>query len=77
MLNLRAHTPLGLLYVDMPPLAASLVIAELFYKFGSFSLEAVGFLATWAVVSVLYTALLRLVAAVTPLPAPEQFRTAA
>jgi hypothetical protein len=75
MLNLRAHTPLGLLYVDMPPLAFSLVVAELFYKFGSFSLEAVGFLATWAVASFLYTQLLRLVALVTPLPAPEAFRT--
>jgi hypothetical protein len=74
MLNLRAHTPLGLLYVDMPPLAASLVIAELFYKFGSFSLEAMGFLATWAVASFAYTQALRLVALVTPLPAPEAFR---
>jgi len=77
MLNLRAHTPIGFLYVDVPPLVASLVIAELFYKFGSFSLEALGFLATWAVASAVYGALLRLLAAVTPLPAPERFRTAA
>jgi hypothetical protein len=30
-----------------PTFVASLVIAELFYKFGSFSLECVAFLATW------------------------------
>ncbi len=37
------------LVLDLPPLAGSLVVAELFYKFGSFSLECVAFLATWFV----------------------------
>jgi hypothetical protein len=32
-----------------PTLIASLVIAELFFKFGSFLLEVVAFLATWFV----------------------------
>lgn len=32
-----------------PLLAVSFVIASLFYKFGSFALEAVAFLATWFV----------------------------
>lgn len=32
-----------------PTIGASLVIAELFYKFHSFTLEALGFLATWFV----------------------------
>lgn len=31
-----------------PALAASLVIAEVFYKLGSFTLECLAFLATWA-----------------------------
>jgi hypothetical protein len=30
-----------------PSLAASLLIAEAFYKFGSFALECLAFLATW------------------------------
>ena len=32
---------------QVPALAASLLIAELFYKFGSFTLECLAFLATW------------------------------
>lgn len=31
------------------PIAIALVIAELFYRFGSFSLECLAFLATWFV----------------------------
>lgn len=31
-------------------LASALLIAELFYKFGSFTLEAVTFIATWYVI---------------------------
>jgi hypothetical protein len=34
---------------EIPALAASLVIAEVFYKFHSFTLEALAFLATWTV----------------------------
>ena len=33
------------------PIALSLVIAELFYKFHSFTLEALAFLATWYILS--------------------------
>lgn len=36
-----------LLSEQLPVFLASLVIAELFYRFHSFSLEAVAFLATW------------------------------
>ena len=32
---------------EAPFLAAAFVVAELFYKFGSFSLECLAFLATW------------------------------
>ena len=36
--------------VEAPSLALSLVIAELFYKFHSFTLECLAFLATWFVI---------------------------
>lgn len=37
--------------VEAPTLVTSLVIAEIFYKFGSFTLEAVAMLATWWVLA--------------------------
>ena len=36
-----------LFLAQLPSAAAALIIAELFYKFGSFTLECLGFLATW------------------------------
>jgi hypothetical protein len=39
-----------LLYEQVPALVGSFVIAELLYKFHSFTLEALAFLATWAVI---------------------------
>ncbi len=45
----RASSVRELLARQMPALAGSLVIAELFYKFHSFTLEGVAFLATWFV----------------------------
>jgi hypothetical protein len=33
---------------EAPPLAAALILAELFYKFHSFTLECAAFLVTWA-----------------------------
>lgn len=38
------------LYVEIPALLISLAISELFYKFGSFTLEAIAFLATWYII---------------------------
>lgn len=38
-----------LLLQHAPALGSSLIVAELFYKFGSFSLEALAFLGTWFV----------------------------
>jgi hypothetical protein len=38
-----------LLLEQAPTLGASLLIAELFYKFHSFTLECIAFLATWYV----------------------------
>ena len=50
MFELIRSVPLRqLLARQAPALAASLVIAELFYKFGSFTLECLGFLVTWFV----------------------------
>lgn len=39
-----------LLLRQAPSLVASLVIAEAFFKFGSFSLECIAFLATWGTI---------------------------
>ena len=46
---LRSSTLRQLLARQAPALVISLVVAELFYKFGSFTLECLGFLATWFV----------------------------
>lgn len=48
MYTLVKRTPIGeLLVFRMPALVTSLVVAEAFYKFHSFVLESVAFLATW------------------------------
>ena len=48
MYTLIREIPLKRLLAEhVPSLAISLVIAELFYKFHSFALECVAFLATW------------------------------
>lgn len=44
---IRSLSVRQLLAQQAPPLSASLLIAEVFYKFHSFSLECVAFLATW------------------------------
>ena len=50
MYTLIRSIPLRQLLLEQAPaLGASLVIAELFYKFHSFTLECVAFLATWGV----------------------------
>jgi hypothetical protein len=36
---------------ELPSLVVAVVVAELFYKFHSFSLECLAFLATWFVLS--------------------------
>ena len=50
MYTLIRSVPLrNLLLEQAPALGASLLIAELFYKFHSFTLETMAFLATWFV----------------------------
>lgn len=43
----RHHTLRELAAAEAPALALALLIAERFYKFGSFTLECGAFLATW------------------------------
>jgi hypothetical protein len=47
----------ALIRQQIPTAGGSLLIAELFFKFGSFTLEAMGFLATWFVLDAIYTAI--------------------
>ena len=44
---LRSSSLRQLLARQAPALVISLIVAEMFYKFGSFTLECLGFLATW------------------------------
>jgi hypothetical protein len=50
---LRTLSTKRLLIEQLPALAASWLLAELFYKFHSFSLECAAFLATWFVLDAL------------------------
>jgi hypothetical protein len=47
MTSIRALVLQGINAVDLVTLATSFVIAEMFYKFHSFTLEAGAFLGTW------------------------------
>ena len=56
MYSLIRSMPLGrLLLEQLPAVVLSFVIAELFYKFHSFTLECMAFLATWFVIDALVT----------------------
>ncbi len=46
---IESMTTREILIEQIPTLAASIIIAELLYKFHSFTLEALAFLATWYV----------------------------
>ena len=45
---------------QIPSIGISLLIAELFYKFGSFTLECLAFLATWFAIDVVLSSLIAL-----------------
>lgn len=53
---LRHLPPRDILLQQAPGAGASLLIAEVFFKFGSFSLEVLAFLGTWLVVDALIQA---------------------
>ena len=57
---LRTLTARQLLIEQLPALAIAWLIAELFYKFHSFSLECAAFLATWFVLDALIQGVRRL-----------------
>jgi hypothetical protein len=58
MYTLFRNVPLpALLATQAPAVMISFLIAELFYKFKSFSLECLAFLVTWFVVDALISAL--------------------
>jgi hypothetical protein len=48
-----------LLEREMLPFAIALVIAQIYFKWGSFALELVGFIATWFVLGFVVERLLR------------------
>lgn len=50
---IRRQGSAAFLRQETPALVAAFVIAELFYKWGSFALECLGFLATWFALSFL------------------------
>jgi hypothetical protein len=56
----RALPTKQLLVGQLPIALVSLIIAELFYKFHSFTLETIAFLATWFLLDGLFTAVLGL-----------------
>jgi hypothetical protein len=59
---LRSSSLRQLLARQAPGLAISLIVAELFYKFGSFTLECLGFLATWFVLDAMFALVARALA---------------
>ena len=57
MYTLFRSVPLSnLLAMQAPALLASFIIAEMFYKFHSFTLECLAFLVTWFVIDALLSA---------------------
>ena len=56
---MRSSTLRQLLARQAPGLLISLVVAEMFYKFGSFTLECIGFLATWFVIDAIFAQIAR------------------
>lgn len=55
----RSSTLRELLSRQAPALVISIVIAELFYKLGSFTLECIAFLVTWFLVDWIIASLAR------------------
>ena len=53
--QLHLTEPLQFLVEDLPPLVLSLGVAEVFFKFGSFSLECIAFLGLWYVTDFAYS----------------------
>jgi len=65
---LRSLSWRQLLVEQLPSLATAWLIAELFYKFKSFTLECAAFLATWFVLDALIQLVRRAVSRAAPAP---------
>ena len=50
---IRSTSAKRLFILELPALILALILAELLYKFGSFTLECVAFLITWYVFSLI------------------------
>ncbi len=62
MFSLISRVPIrNLVYRQTPTLIGALAIAELFYRWHSFVLEAVGFLLTWCVLDAVAGVLAKLI----------------
>jgi hypothetical protein len=59
---MRSMSLRSLLVEQLPVLLLSMIIAEVFYKFRSFTLETVAFLATWFVIDFVVQRVLRALA---------------
>lgn len=71
-LSLSHKRLLPIVFVKLPPLALCLFVAERFFKFGSFTLEALAFLGLWYGVRELYTSALRILSRRVPfVPSPD------
>lgn len=55
---LRGRSLKALSIDALPPLVAAFLLAEIFYKWHSFTLECLGFLATWFVLDMVWTKLI-------------------
>jgi len=54
MSRIHTHRLPDLIALDLPPFGVALAIASLFYKFGNFLPEAIGFVGTWYVLHIVY-----------------------
>ena len=59
---MRSMSLRSLLVEQLPVLLISMIIAEVFYKFRSFTLETIAFLATWFVIDFVVQRVLRALA---------------
>ena len=72
MFTLMSRLPIReLMFRQAPTLFGALAIAEIFYKWHSFLLEAGGFLLTWLVLDAVAGAIARLIG-ITPVASPSR-----
>jgi hypothetical protein len=57
---IKSMTTREILVEQVPPMTLSLLIAEMFYKFHSFTLECLAFLATWYLLDLLISLVFKL-----------------